>query len=75
MSRFLIATAANDIHAVVVSQALRHLGNECFRWVTSDYPVAQRNSVTYDSLERVMIKSAEASIEIDLSAMDFVFWN
>ena len=75
MQRFLIATAANDIHAVVVAHALRHLGFDCFRWLTSDYPIAQECSISIDPDGHGLIKSADGTFELDYSRGDYVFWN
>jgi glutathione synthase/RimK-type ligase-like ATP-grasp enzyme len=75
VSSFLIATAANDIHAIIVAQALRQLGHECFRWVTSDYPSAQRCSISYGSGARLDIEGVDGTFTLDLAASDLVFWN
>lgn len=75
MGNFLIATAANDIHAIIVAQALRQLGHQCFRWVTSDYPSMQRCSVTYESGARLEIEGLDGKFAADLMSSDLVFWN
>jgi hypothetical protein len=75
MQKFLIATAANDIHAIVVAHALRHLGHECFRWVTSDYPTAQLCTVSFDKSEKITIDCRDGMFSMSPSRMDFVFWN
>jgi glutathione synthase/RimK-type ligase-like ATP-grasp enzyme len=75
VSRFLIATAANDIHAIIVAQALRQLGYDCFRWVTSDYPSVQRSSVSYAGSARLEIGGLDGTFTVDLAAPDLVFWN
>lgn len=75
MSNFLIATAANDIHAIIVAQALRSLGHECFRWMTSDFPSAQRCSVSYAGGARFHIEGLDGSFTLDADRADLVFWN
>jgi hypothetical protein len=75
VSSFLIATAANDIHAIIVAQALRQLGHNCFRWVTSDYPSAQRCSVSYAGGPRLDIEGLDGTFTLELGASDLVFWN
>lgn len=75
MSNFLIATAANDMHAIIVAQALRQLGHGCFRWVTSDYPSAQRCTVSYNGDARIDIDGLDGIFTLDLASPDLVFWN
>jgi glutathione synthase/RimK-type ligase-like ATP-grasp enzyme len=75
VTQFLIATAANDIHAIIVAQALRKLGHDCFRWVTSDYPSVQRCSVSYGGGTRLEIGGLDGTFALDLAASDLVFWN
>ncbi|UIJ87230.1 hypothetical protein LZK77_04415 [Rhizobium leguminosarum] len=75
MSKFLIATAANDIHAIIVAQALRSIGHECFRWVTSDYPSAQRCSISYKDSVRLDIEGLDGLFSVDIAKTDIVFWN
>jgi hypothetical protein len=74
-SNFLIATAANDIHAIIVAQALRSMGHECFRWVTSDYPSAQRCSISYATGARFDIEGLDGLFSVDLDTPGLVFWN
>lgn len=75
MSNFLIATAANDIHAIIVAQALRSIGHECFRWVTSDYPSAQRCSISYADGARLNIEGLDGLFSVDIAMSNLVFWN
>jgi glutathione synthase/RimK-type ligase-like ATP-grasp enzyme len=72
---FLIATAANDIHAIIVAQALKQLGHECFRWVTSDYPTVQSCTVTYSAGTRINIEGVGVELSVDLAASELIFWN
>jgi glutathione synthase/RimK-type ligase-like ATP-grasp enzyme len=75
MGNFLIATAANDIHAIIVAQALRSIGHECFRWVTSDYPSAQRCSISYTEGARLDIEGLDGLFSVNFGTSDLVFWN
>ena len=75
MTTCVIATAANDIHALVVACALEKIGVRCFRWVTSDFPVAQRIGISLGRSNRVVFHSADSEFELDLAAQDLVFWN
>ncbi|UWQ46864.1 MvdC/MvdD family ATP grasp protein [Leisingera aquaemixtae] len=75
MKKFLIATAANDIHAIIVAQALKSLGVNAFRWVTSDFPSAQHCSVSYDNGVGLTIEGNDGVFSSNLLDGEFDFWN
>ncbi len=53
MTRVLIATQTEDIHATLVKDVLEHKGHEAILWYGADFPTRQSHSVRLDSCARL----------------------
>ena len=72
-TRVLILTEPDDMHAVLVAEAVRRKGGEPILWQTSDFPTRSRESFRYEGdARRVRVRGPD--LELDDPAPDVV-WN